>query len=504
MAQQYYIVDLTTGVFPFISKDRLRTTMVNTAGYLSSSTTKPDILYAHNVMPNEYGMESVGYKSRVAAALTDTSSTYFISVRELFDEEAVKKYIGFDNSGYIYILNPTDATPSWSAIGVSLDTTSFDIDNVTIGTVKGVSYLCYAYTAVYTLSTSNTLTSITLASLDMSTVVGVIGSSGYLLAYTNLALAWSSTIDPTDFDPSDVTGAGGGNVADIRGDILFATENSYGILLYTEGNVITGTYTGNSSYPFKLTPLQNSSGGISLSLTTFKSNYANQFSYTKAGLQSITYSSADTVLPNATDFLSGELLEDYDDDTNEFNYSVVSSINKKINLVASRYLIASYGDPSINYYTHAIVYDISLNKLGKLKYAHVDVIEYLGDQSEVSKESIGLVGLDGSIYTVGFSNNDYAYGTIVLGKVQYSHSRMTKLLGVDVENIAEDTVTVGCFTSYDGKNNGSYIAGYMSSEYENWVMSYNFMTTGKNHSIVISGRFKLNTALIKYATAGRR
>ena len=503
MAQRYFPLDLAVGNFPFISKDKPRTVMVNSSGYLTGNEAKPAVLYGHNVMPSDAGYEAVGYTSRVAAATADTALAYFVDVRRVYDEASNNKYLGFDSLGTCYILDASNIAAGWVTTGILITEGDFDATKVSIGDVQGISYICYSQGAVYTLATNNTLTAITLTSLEMSEVLGIIGSSGYLIAYTDKAVAWSSTIDPTDFDPSDVTGAGGGNINNTIGSLLFATVNTYGFLLYAEGNIITAVYTGNSSYPFKFTALQNSSGCESLHLTTYKSNYDSQFAYTKAGLQSITYSAAETVLPEATDFLSGRLLEDFDDTTKEFTYSYVDSIAKRLNLVASRYLVASYGIPSLPYYTHALVYDIALGKLGKLKANHIDVIELLGEQPEIAKQSIGLVSLDGSINTVDFSSSSTAYGTLILGKLQYSHTSMIKLLGAEFENLAYgDTIEVGAFTSVDGKN-FSYAAGALLNAGTNWLRTYGFMSSGKNHSLLITGRFNLNTVLVKYATAGR-
>ena len=503
MAQRYYPVDLTLGNFPFISTDKSRTVMITGEGNLAGRNKIPNVLYGHNILPTDVGYESIGYSTRVPSTSIDTSTEYFTEVFIAYDLEGTKKYLAFTTLGNAYTLLPSAA--EWVPVGNSITTGTFDVNKVSIGNVQSVSYICYAGEAVYTLTAANLFSEVTLTSIDISQVVTAIGASGYLILCTKDAVAWSSTIDPTDFTPSDITGAGGGNVADTAGDILFSSLSAYGFFIYTEGNVITATYTGNSNYPFKLSQLSNSSGGISFELTTHDSNYKYQFAYTKAGLQSVSYNAAETTLPEVTDFLSGKVIEDYSVSTNSFTQTEVAFIHKRLTLVASRYLIASYGDPSLPYYTHALVYDIALEKLGKLKADHVTVFEALLTQPEISKESIGLVSLDGTVRTVEPSVSATADGVIILGRLQYSHSRMFKLLGIELENLATgDNITVGSLPSFDGKNT-TYVASNGSvSPVEDFVRTYNFMGTSKNVSIVINGRFNLTTALIIYALAGRR
>ena len=85
---------------------------------------------------------------------------------------------------------------------------------------------------------------------------------------------------------------------------------------------------------------------------------------------------------------------------------------KKVKLVASRYLVISYG---VFEFTHAIIYDLALKRLGKVKITHADVFEYVGEQTEASKESIAFLLGTGEVKTLDFSATADASGVLVLG-----------------------------------------------------------------------------------------
>lgn len=79
------------------------------------------------------------------------------------------------------------------------------------------------------------------------------------------AIAWSSLIDPTDFTPSLVTGAGGGAVQGAKGDIVCCVSHTIGLVIYTNQNAVAAPTSGNARYPFNFRELV-ASGGIASSI----------------------------------------------------------------------------------------------------------------------------------------------------------------------------------------------------------------------------------------------
>jgi len=507
MAQRFYTINLQDSLFPMLSEQQSRTIIGSTAGEAPAKEQRPGIAYCHNVMPSRYGYDSVGFLSVVLAFAGLPAGLSFSDVRIVYGDAKSRLYLAWDTEGNVYAL--LSGSSVWIALPATVPATGgpgFSLDSVTIGTVNGVSYIFYAGIGGFNFNeVTKVLDAVTFTGLAIATILGVVASSGYLVALTNQAIAWSSTIDPTDFVPSQVTGSGGGNVAGIAGAILFATPNTLGILIYTSGNVIAGTYTGNVQFPFKFREVDDSKGGINLDRIAYEANAKVQYVYSKAGLQTITSQRAENILPEVTDFLAGRRFEDYNETTKLYeitDLSASATMLKKIKYVASRYVIVSYGLPTTGF-THALIFDTALNKLGKIKLNHVDVFEYVNSQTEISKESIAFLLADGEVKVLDFSAIATGNGVLILGKLQFTRSRNLILLGVEVENVESSaTLSLSSQVTLNGKTFTS-VEGTVKESVDN-LRSYDFRSEGKNHSLVFIGKFNLVTAQIRFAIGGRR
>ena len=507
MAQSFYTIDLQDTFFPMLSEQQGRTVIGSEAGKAPSKENRPGIAYCHNVMPSKHGYDSIGYLSVIGAAATLNPAAVFVDVRIAYGDAKSRLYLAWANNGIAYVL--LQGSTTWLELPATVPPTGFPLyspEIVTIGTVNGVSYIFFSGIGAFTFNeVTNSLDAVTLTGLTIADVLGVVATNGYLIAYTDQAIAWSSTIDPTDFVPSSVTGAGGGNVAGTEGAIIFCTSNSLGVLVYTTANTIAGTYTGNTQFPFKFRPVDDSKGGVSLDLVAYEAKGPKQFVYSKSGLQSITSQRAEAIIPEVTDFLAGKRFEDYDEVTKLYTYiNLIDTMRKKIKFIASRYLVISYGVPPNSSFTHALVYDTALNKIGKLKLDHVDVFEYIGNQTEIAKESLAFLLTTGEVKTLDFSTPGVSSGVLILGKIQASRTRFLTLLGVELENIASpsDTLSVSSQVTIDGKN-FTTTEGTLKDSDTNY-REYVFRVTGKNHSLAFIGKFNLVTVLVRYFSAGRR
>ena len=496
MAQRDYTISLKQASFPMLSEQQERTVIGGSDKSSSGDPESPGVGYCHNVMPTSKGLDSVGYLQIVPPYSPVT--TLFSDVRIIYGSNRTRLYLGFSSDGSIHVLK--EGSTFWFKLS---ETFSVDVNQITIGTVNGVSYIYYkSIGCVKYNESTDALDTVVLTGLVASEIVGITASYGYLIAYTESDIAWSSTVDPTDFTPSAVTGAGGGSVAGIGGAILFCLPNSLGTLIYTETNTIAGTYTGNVKYPFKYREVDNSKGGISLDFTAYEANSAAQFVYSKAGLQSLTSQKAEIILPEITDFLAGKKFEDFDETTKTFIVTeLTTTMKKKIKFIASRYLVISYG---IFSFTHALIYDIGLKRLGKLKIAHVDCFEYVGSQKEVSKESIAFLLATGEVSVLNFSTTVESNGIVIFGKLQYTRNKIIVLQGIEVENIDSDAaLSVFAQQSLDGKTISSTIAGNELTSV-NKLRKYGFRLSAVNHSILLIGKFNLTTLFIIYTLGGRR
>lgn len=516
MAQLYHKIDLSSPAFPMHYDQQTRTIIGSSNSGNAAATADifsppkseiPGISYCHNVMPTKNGYQSVGFRDVVYGNLPALpTGKLYKDARVIYNEQRQRVYMGLVGGGYTYMLFPPNFF--WSGVAdptPSILDPAFDPDDVTVATVNGVSYIyfrgvgCFTYDGLTGLYVHHVL-----GGIDESKVLGLVASSGYLVAYTKGDIAWSSTLDPTDFVPSAITGAGGGKVSDIAGDILFAVPNSTGFILYTIANAVAATFTGNSQYPFKYKEIANSKGGTGVTAVAHESNAEEQYAFTKAGMQTLNSRTATTLLPEVTDMLAGKRFEDYNETTREFEYTQISEITdipKHVKFIASRYLVISYGKTSL---THALIYDTILSKLGKVRIPHVDVIEYTGEQIEISRESIAFLQADGKIKTVNFSTGVPSEGLLILSKLQYIRSRLIELHELEVENVPLDAeLDVYSLVSLDGKTISSIVDGTLAESAEGY-RKYVFRTTGKNHSLVFDGYFNLVTPQITYVAAGGR
>ncbi len=495
MAQSKFNIDLSSAKFPLLSKEAKRSIVGDRS---ESSVYKPSVMYCHNVLPTEEGYEAVGYVNTVSSIDTLAAGEIINNVTVIYSVERDRVYLAITSLGRLYALHP-DST-GWEPV------TSPEMFNaqVTTGIVNGISYVLKYKSACYTYSTvTNTFTAVTLIGLTASAIVSVVGTNGYLIAFTETDIAWSSTLDPLDFTPSAAAGAGGGSIAETKGNVLFATANTFGTIIHAEYNSVACIYTGNASFPFKFKEIENSSGGLNLDQVAYEANTEDQFLYSKSGIQAVNSREAKLILPEVTDFLSGRELEELDESTNTFVTTVLTSaqtLKKKIKFIHKRYLIISYG---VTEFTYALVFDLALQRLGKLRITHSDCFEYISTQSEIAKEAIAFVTSNGVVTLVDVSSTSIAYGVMVLGKIQGIHTRLCMLDAVELENIdVGDVIDVYDMYALKGKEL-DVVSGYESYS-ESDLRTYTFRRSATNHSILIKGNFELSTVLVTYHNLGHR
>lgn len=489
MAQLYHRTKVSQAVFPLISEDLGQSVLIGSGEEPATEQT----IYMHNMMPTEQGFISVGYNSIVAAVGGQT----FEDTRIMFGDQGTRFHLAVTAEGNLYLQYPDAAI--WTYVNLGFDITGALF---TVGTVNGVTHLffqgvgCFRYNEVSTL-----FVKVTLAGVVEADLIGISASSGHLIAYTATAIAWSSSISPLDFTPSAITGAGGGAVSDIDGSILFIVPNSLGLLIYSEANVVAATFTGNAKYPFKFREVTNSKGALNLDLIAYEANSKEHFVFSKAGFQAVDSQNATTILPEATDFLAGKQMEDFDEDTYLFTLTeLATTMLKKVKLIASRYLVISYGETE---FTHALVYDVVLKRLGKLRIPHTDVFEYIGIQQEVAKNTIAFLLSSGEIKTLTFSVADTSSGAVVFGRYQYVRSRNIRLEEVQVANVrSADTFVLAAIPSLNGTDLDAPVTGYLANT-GGKIRRYNFHFEAKSCLIAMVGKMDLNTLTLTFTAGGK-
>ena len=510
MSQVPVRVNLTAMGFPFLSEYSGRSVIVKQQdqNYIPSTTSKdldtrevgiPQLYYCHNIIATAQGYQAIGYQLQTAVIGMVNNFAGQVSVTEA--STGNKAYIGFTASGQFYscrtpyyVWNPINTIPA--AAGKT----------VTTAYVNGVTYVYIAEVGCYTFNFgTGLLVAQVLTGLTASAILGITAVQGYLLAWTKSSIAWSSLIDPTDFTPSLVTGAGGGSVQGAEGDIVACIPHTIGMIVYTNQNAVAAPTSGNARYPFNFRKLVASGGIASKDLVTYDANTGNHYSYTTSGLQTVSLQQTQTTLPEVTDFLAGSVFEDFDEATQLFSNTALSTVMKKrFQLVSDRYLVISYG---VTEYTHALIYDLSLKRWGKLKFTHIEVFEFAlltAETVETPRHSIAMLKKDGSVNIVNIDAADLgSSGVVILGKYSYVRSRTTNLETIDVENVP-DNATFKCIDRYalDGKNTQNKTATLIQSGHN--YRKFGVHCVAVNHSLLFMGAFHLVSLVLNVVINGRR
>lgn len=509
MARVPHRVNLNASSFPFLAKNMAQTVIIRgqDANYVPpvvANATEVDkdvgiplVYYCENVMPTAQGYNSVAYENVVPAAVGAGAFAYTLALRDVSDRRAK---LGVDpTNGELWVLRSD--TGIWQK---KLSSTAFIGKLVTAAFVAGKTYVFVQGQGAYEYDFSlDGFVVVTLTGIEVSQTIGAIASNGYLIVWSPDAVAWSSTVDVTDFVPSLTTGAGGGTPEGVKGAITVLAASVSGFVAYTTVNAVACAYSGNSRYPYNFREIVGCGGLRTPELVAVDGNNGVQFAYTSYGLQSVSFQSAQSVQPEVTDFISGNEMETYDRALNKFSYQSVVAMKKKLTLISNRYLVMSYG---VSELTHALVYDLSLKRWGKLVQTHTEVFDYdlpSSDTYESAKRSLALMTASGEVWTVDASTIAEGDGLILLGKYQVTRSRLTELYEVVLENVlASATFALKALVSLTGKSSQMYDL-YLAEEDEDSRKYLMDPVAGKNVSLQFSGGFSLTFVQLDLGQNGR-
>ncbi len=496
MSQFTYRGNLTNAGIPFLT-EQIGATVIS-AG-IDQEGGIPQIYYAHNVVPSLRGVTAVGYLGLVSPpANTDNTFDEIFFIRDPNENVA---YLGVTTSGRCYVwLSSGSGWLQTTSIGPGLN------GLVTVAHVNGQSYINFSGVGTYRYDfATNTLIAVVLAGIVATAPLAIAASNGYMVFITASTFYWSSTLDPTDFVPSLITGAGSESIQEAKAALTICLTHDAGVMIYTKKNAISAAYSNNVQYPWIYKEVSGAGGLSKPSLVASDGNSMNHFSYTTNGLQEIAVNNSAIVFPELTDFIAGAKFEDYDEVSNTFTEVTLAPtmpMKKKLTIVANRYFVFSYG---VTQLTHALIFDLALKRWGKLKITHVDCFEYLTPINEVietPKRSIGFMQADGTLYSTNLSyENTGSYGTVILGRYQLDREHFLGLHEIHLETIKTDAVlNAKVLTTIDGVNYTTYTPYLASAVGKN--RRYNNRSIGLNHSVVLSGSFQLNSIKLRFTDEG--
>lgn len=497
MAQVVYRANLSSPFFPLLSSQQGHSVIVpgideNYSRLLATSADVdkdigiPQLYYAQNVVPTNYGYQSLAYTTYTLAPgdiLYDTFLTANVG-------PTVTIGIGYTvGRQELYILRSDRV--NWIYLNVTIPIGGY----ITQAVVNGVAYIfipdsgCYTYNILTDL-----LIPVTLTALDLLVVVGITCFRSYLIAYTLTAVAWSSTVDPTDFTPSTVTGAGGANINGLQGVLIFGLTHTQGFVLYSNFNVITAQYSGNGLNPFVFTAIGGSSGILDPLKVVQDPQSSNHIQLATSGLYTINMKQTTAIYSNIGEFIFYRGYEEFDEISNVFTLTTSKNIFFSLSIAADKYVCFSYGLAKGNY-TYSILLDTILLRLGKIKLPHVSLTSL----------TQSMIGLDkyGGVSNIQFDYLNLAgSGVALFGKYQLSRANTCSLLAIELEGLGLGECSVSTACSYSG-NNKSFVPAYeylVDGVYKRFLCKQ----SGFSHSILVKGSFSIDCLVLTLNQSGRR
>lgn len=534
MTQIKFRADINAVEFPLLYEWASRTVIQNPADQGQPPITTPQILYCQDVLPTQQGYKSVSYKDLIAAA--SPANITFSNIFNVADAAQNKALIGVTLDSHIYML--TAASPNW------VDVTPGGWaggDAVTVGNANGSWYLYLANKGCYLINVTGVVLTLTaLTSITAANIVGMSSSINYLLLYDATTVYWSSTINPLDFTPSTITGAGSSVPFDELGKIITIKQLNNGFCVYTTSNAVLASYSNNAVFPWVFRNANNVAGIVSYKQVNQAAGLGFHIALTSAGITQITPQGGDVITPEITDFLAAKDIESFDQVNNlilDTDIDRTAPLNSAIAIIGARYIVVSYG---ITGYTDAIVYDLALKRYGKLHVNHVccfeiktyveGVISPYNDPAEIGQtyaaaspqtynstaitlnnppdvgRIFGFLQADGTVklaYLNNLSSTDNAI--LVLGKYQATRSNLLELEEIDIELVpVENTgLQILVASSINGKD---LLPAQSATLIERGIdiNRYAIRAVGKNHQIIFKGSFDLTMCEITATLGSRR
>lgn len=543
-SDRYVRLNLASAIFPFYTEASGRTIMVpgddeNFDRYNAANTTPdkgvPQVFYMHNVMPLDKGFQSIGYIQQQPGLIGHTDFDTCFPLRTASGD--IFFFVPAAGLNYIYdgnIDSWTATTPLPGAVSGNIAANIL----VTTAFVKGVTYIFYSGIGCFTYnSATKSLDSVTLSGLSIDETLGVCEANGYMIAWSRTDVAWSSLTDPTNFVPSIQTGAGGGSVQDAKGIIQFCVSIPGGFLIYCKLNVVGASFTGNTAFPYTILEVQGSGGVNSINDVAYQGNLPYQVAMTSAGIQQVSLNSAIPTMPELSEFLTSQLFEDFDETTFSFSQQFIGGqLSIKFSSVSNRFIVISYGVSSSNY-THAVLFDIELNRYGKLKIDHRSVFSFVDPapygiipysallttpistlanvmyedmfttmQLTVNpKQNLAFLQADGTTQLVDFQVSEQnSNGIFIIGKFQYVRGNVIVHQRTDVETInLSSSFTLHLLPTFDGKDFAPAVATVENAK-GNQTRTYAKRFTASNISLCFAGAFNLTSAVFNFTVGGTR
>ena len=507
MADYKFLAGLNAGSIPLVTRFQQRSIVIpgtdNRMRDPSSSNTNnvdnnpgnlPQCIYMENIMPSAEGVFSAAYADIQAQ----------VGGENLFDEvfilrnEEEQTWFFSPAHGRNYVTATFGvawaSTDPLAGIPVAAD--------VSIAYVNGITYVCYAGLALLEWNGTNFIDqSGALTGVAIADIKAICGSGSYLiLGCTDLSVKWSSVVNPLDFVPSELTGAGSQIPVDVRGSIIALTTVSGGFIIHCLQNAVAAVFTNNAAQPWIFREVKNAGGIADRKQVSTDNNSGATYIYGTNGLQQLDLRTAENMFPDVTDFLAGKILETFNGTTSLLTISrLAANLFTKIAYISGRYVVISYGT-ELGTYNYALVYDKELHRWGKLKEDHVDCFSGYFEP----RQSICLLRDNGAVKQVIMDKRTAtAAGVLIMGRYQLSRSQQICSQELTLEVLdGSDSASVQIATNYNGTTLGELRTMVEFESTDNY-RNFQAQIEGENISYIIRGSYSIASMLLTVTKGAR-
>jgi hypothetical protein len=514
----------------------------------SADYNMASVIYAENVMPAAHGIKSVGFIDVASPNVGGDFDTIF-PLRDA-DENAV---LFCPAHGGNFVFDSELGTWTGESIadiwGLTPDAGDIATARVTYAYVDGKTFVCYS-------RLKNGTTDMSIMQWDSATkslipatplilnlpyaageIDGIASSNGYLLVWSGLSIAWSffsgTAFDYDVYTNGSYTGSGNQIPEDIQGVITAIVGLPGGFVAFTARNAISASYHAQTiSAPWVFKEIADCGGLESYEQATVEGSLGKITAYTSAGVQSITLNSSEHVHPGLADFITGREVESYDFATHQLQKGALGAdAFIKMTAVGNRYVVLSYGYlPGV--YSYALVYDVALERWGKLRLLHRDCFSYtyqqgnggityaalldvtysaLGDTSyedlsnipsviTPAQRALAFMTEGGGIKLASWAaRDDLDPAVAIVGRIQIARSKDMQLNRVELDGFKQGDVFI------QASNNGRTIAGLWDTVTVEQADDYRVvgcMVDCKNFNVVLEGSFSLSSLIVEGIPAG--
>lgn len=552
MATQIFKISINNAKFPFLYRNASRSVVqpqLDPQGRLpfsflgnaaNADYNVVQVVYMENVVPTVDGIASVKYVERVPGLFGAVTFDRFFVIRDSAENQYLLGVT--DTNAYIY----DPATEDWNT---SILWASDAFDQVSVYSVDGESYfLAQGYSALQFNPAGPTWSGISFVlpdDLTMSDIVVGCAASNYAVLATKSEILWSTLTDRKDFADIDL-GAGRQTPVDIKGQIRALVPIAGGFIIYTTKNAVAAYFTNRSPGPFLFKEVLGSNGIASSEHVTGDANMQEHYTYGQAGIQRVSLQRAETIFPDCADFLSGGAYDVWNNTTH-----LVQQVNQKqtkvrIYLALARYLVVSFAHDGTRF-TQALLFDISLERWGRLKINHADVgvLPWLSEEGIVGaplliseltsaissysapiselkssttgqvtdltlynwRETLAFMDIDGTMYgveveTEGLTNAS-GIGVVVAGRCQVVRGRMVTLQEICADGVHDADAYVLTSDPGNGYARDDSHAATLTTDLVGYK-AYRKRVTAENFDVALVGSFMLTNLIVETTVHGSR